>query len=352
MDFITVRITRIIDETADTKTFYLEASDKQPIPYEAGQFVTLVIQHGSSEVRRSYSLGSAPSHDNQLFITVKRKVNGEISRLLLDYYKVGDTLEVLPPSGKFVMEKISDIHHYFFFTAGSGIVPVFGLLKEILHQSPHVKITLINQSRDEENIIYKNDIARLVRDFSQLEYVQFYSAPIQHQLPVIRLNNAIAEKMIQERVDTTANKNKYRFFICGPTTFMRSVQFTVKLLGYADEQIRTEKFVIQQNNRHLPAIGAQTPKTVMVIFPLKKEHFTVQYPDTILQAAKKAKINLPYSCEAGQCSTCAVICTQGSVVMSVNDILTQKDLQRGFILTCSGHPTSDIELNYLPDAKL
>src|SRR2546423_2264367 len=99
-----LRISRIIEETGDTKSFYLEPLDKKVIiNYKAGQFLTLLISYNKREIRRSYSLGSSPLVDKQLFITVKRKVNGEISRHLLDHFKEGDILTSLAPSGRFII---------------------------------------------------------------------------------------------------------------------------------------------------------------------------------------------------------------------------------------------------------
>lgn len=346
MDFIRLKITKIIPETPDTKSFYLQAVDDAALPYEAGQFITLVLLHHDEEIRRSYSLGSSPGAGNEVFITVKRRANGAVSRLLLDHYQVGDVLQVIPPSGRFVLEKETTIRHYFFFTAGSGIVPVFGLLHEILGQRPEVRITLVNQSRNEENIIFRQRLLQLASDHPHLEYIQFLSAPIDHAQPVRRLNNAITEKIVSERIGNAADRLPFRFYICGPVPFMRAVQFTLRLMGYGDEQIFTEKFVIQEQKSPVPLLTDTTDKKVTTLFKHKTETFTVQYPETILHAAQRQKIVLPYSCNAGQCSTCAVICTHGKIVLAHNDILTDKDLQKGLVLTCTGHPVTDIVLDY------
>src|SRR3954452_2713304 len=148
-------ITKIIQETSDTKSFYLEPLDKNVlINYKAGQFLTLLIYRKEREIRRSYSLGSAHLVDEQLFITVKRKVNGEISRHLLDHFKEDDILTTLAPSGRFIIyEPFAET--YFFVAAGSGITPVFALIKELLYHHPGKQIILINQCRNEEDIIYK-----------------------------------------------------------------------------------------------------------------------------------------------------------------------------------------------------
>ena len=85
-----LRITRIIQETHDVKTFVLESNE--PLPYKAGQYLTFVFDINGHEARRSYSLASSPILDEPLSITVKRVQNGLVSRPLFDHAAPGDTL--------------------------------------------------------------------------------------------------------------------------------------------------------------------------------------------------------------------------------------------------------------------
>jgi len=347
MQQIKVRISKIVDETPDTRSFYLEQLDGAPIHYQAGQFLTLLFEINGNEVRRSYSIGSTPGYENEVFITVKRTENGEISRKLQDYYRTDDILTCLLPSGKFVRETNwgADLH-YFFFAAGSGIVPIFGIIKSILHENPNAKIFLLNQSTSEKNIIYKEPLEKLDAQYPDFEYIQYLSAPISTAIPVRRLNNLQVERFVQERLTAASARANARFYLCGPTTFMRMVRFTLRLDGFDDEQIKQEQFVIQEIKQAPPLIKDISPKLAKIISEDGVFEFTVQYPETILAAGKKANITLPFSCNAGQCSTCAVHCVSGEVVMTQNDILTQKDLDGGLVLTCTGHPATDIVLDY------
>src|SRR3954451_22027033 len=203
-----LRITKIIPETSDTKSFYLELVEKNGIiNYKAGQFLTLLIHHNKKEIRRSYSLGSAPLVDEQLFFTVKRKVNGEISRHLLDHFKEGDILTSLQPSGRFIIyEPLPET--YFFVAAGSGITPVFALIKELLYHYSATKIILINQCRNEANIIYKKELHALRQHFkNRFLLIQFFSRPISRRYTSQHLNNEILEKIINEKI-TKSNKQQ------------------------------------------------------------------------------------------------------------------------------------------------
>lgn len=347
MQPINVRIYKIVDETPDTRSFYLEQLDGSPIPYVAGQFITLLFQINGNEVRRSYSLGSSPGYEKDVFITVKRKENGEISRKLQDTYKNGDVLTCLLPSGKFIQENHwgTDLY-YFFFAAGSGIIPIFGIIKSLLHQNSQAKIFLFNQASSEKSIIYKQQLENFDIQYENFEYLLYLSAPTNTATPVRRLNNLQVENIVKTKLPNQELRANARFYLCGPTTFMRMVRFTLKLDGFNDEQIKQEQFVIQETKQSPPLIKDTSPKHVKILSNEGAFEFDVQYPESILDAGKRAHIVLPYSCGAAQCSTCAVKCVSGEVLMSKNDILTQKDLDNKLVLTCTGHPTTNVVLDY------
>jgi ring-1,2-phenylacetyl-CoA epoxidase subunit PaaE len=127
---------------------------------------------------------------------------------------------------------------------------------------------------------------------------------------------------------------------------MRTITITLLIAGVNRANIRKEEFVITQ-----PLIQLEPPDTkrreISVIFNEKWYRFTSQYPQTILQSAKLAGIELPYSCEAGKCGTCAAVCMQGNVWMKYNEVLTDEDLQSRKILTCTGYAVfGDAELDF------
>jgi ring-1,2-phenylacetyl-CoA epoxidase subunit PaaE len=341
-----LRIIKITEETADTKSFFLEPIDKSSIQYKAGQFLTLLITHHKKEVRRSYSLGSTPFVDQQLFITVKRKVNGEISRHLLDHYKEGDKIIALPPSGRFTLYEPL-VSTYCFIVAGSGITPVFALIKELLHHHDQTQIILLNQCRNEEQVIYKKELRALQKKFKErFEIIQFYSRPKSHRYSSQHLNNEILEYIIKQKLQTTNHKlQTLNFYLCGPLAFMRMAEFTLKLLGFLNEQIRKEHFVIDAPP-HAPLLTDTSPKKLIIHHQQKKYEIKVTYPTSILDAALHNGINLPYSCKGGRCSTCSAYCINGKIVMSINEVLTEQDLAKGLVLTCVGFAATDAELNF------
>ena len=126
---------------------------------------------------------------------------------------------------------------------------------------------------------------------------------------------------------------------------MAMVQFTLRVMGFSEDQLRKEHFVIEPVRKPAFTMPA-TVHTVVVHYAQQTHQFTTAWPDTILQAAQKQGIALPYSCNTGRCATCAAHCRKGSVTMSNNEVLTDKDLQQGLVLTCTGYATTDVELEF------
>jgi len=343
MSFIQLRITAIVQETADTKTFFVEPVEQTTVHYKAGQFITLIFQLNGREVRRSYSIGSSPLADRQLFFTVKRKINGEISRHLQDYYNEGDILTALLPSGMFTIER-SETSTYFFIAAGSGITPVFSLLKELLYRNSDTHIILINQCRDEQNIIYKKALNELQIKFAtRFELIIFFSRPPAGSFPV-HLNNLLLENIIQQKLRIVKYES-IRFYLCGPLAFMRMAEFTTRLMGFLSEQIKKEQFVIDPPPS-APLISDISSKMLTVHYQKKIFKLETKYPVTVLDAGLKKGIPLPYSCKAGICGTCVAKCVNGKIIMSRDEVLTEKDIENGLILTCVGYAVTDVELDF------
>lgn len=334
-----LRITKIIKETSDTKSFYLQPVNESIINYKAGQFLTLLFPGNK---RRSYSLGSSPEIDAETFITIKRKTNGEISRHLLDRFKEGDKLVSLPASGKFTIEA-PVAKTYFFIAAGSGIIPVFSLIKALLHQNSSTQVILINQCRSEADIIFKVQLNELQSQFTdRFKMIEFFSQPFSKTILSRRLVNTILHETIRNNFEFNPSSD-IRFFLCGPPAYMRMAEFTLRLSGFTAAQIFKEQFVIN-TPKYIPLLTDTSLKEITLHYAQQTHHIKVAYPQNILDAALNQGIELPYSCKAGICSTCVAYCTKGKVIMSNNEVLTQKDLAKGLILTCVGFAASDLEL--------
>ncbi|WP_353721611.1 ferredoxin--NADP reductase [Dyadobacter sp. 676] len=336
---ITLKLREIIRETDDAKTFIFETLDGSTLNYKAGQFLTFLIDIHGHEVRRSYSMSSAPGVDVFPAITVKRVPNGEISRFWIDTVKTGDTFRVLAPSGRFVLEKEdAGARDIVLIGAGSGITPLFSILKQTLTQEAESQVTLIYASRNVRNTLFWNHITEWQARFSErLSVIHIHSQPADDWNGIRgRINNTRLEQLVGKAI--RFERKDARFFICGPFDLMRSAEITLHFMGFSGTQIRKENFVIASPP---PPPPVSNPHNITLNFLGNIYHLLVPAHSTVLDAALARGIQLPYSCKGGRCSSCAALCTRGNVHMSVNEVLTDRDLAEGWILTCSSYVDSD-----------
>ncbi|HMH31742.1 MAG TPA: iron-sulfur cluster-binding domain-containing protein, partial [Puia sp.] len=292
--------------------------------------------------RRSYSFSSAPGIDPEIAVTVQRIPNGHISRLLHDQLKPGDSLYSLPPSGRFTIDADpSRERQVFFIAAGSGITPVFCLIKKMLMEEPRTQLILVDQNRDESSIIFKDQLLEIQKKHPQtFQWINLLSRPLDNENISQRLTNFFLEELIRTKV---SEKRETLFYICGPPSFMRMAHFTLRLMGFSDDQVRRENFRVD----YMPAppmITDNSPKQIRLQYKGQTHQFEISYPTNILQGALNNHIQLPYSCRGGRCSTCVARCLSGQVILSINEVLTDKDLQEGLVLTCVGYAMTDLDL--------
>jgi ring-1,2-phenylacetyl-CoA epoxidase subunit PaaE len=339
MDIITFRIETIRPETPESFTFFLHEVNGKTITYKAGQFLTLLLNINGREIRRSYSLNSAPSVDKNLSITIKRISNGEVSRYLTDHLKEGDLINTLLPAGRFIINNYNE-ELYCFIIAGSGINPAFSLIKHLLNDTVKPKILLIYQNRNEQTSIFRQQLLLLQEGYkNRLTIIELFSQPANHHLQSKRLNNSLLEHLVSEQIQTTS----VQFFLCGPPLFMKMAEFTLKTSGYAPSKIFKENFVI--DTPPAPAFMIDTePRNITIFLKNNQHQLQVKYPQSILQAALQREVHLPYSCRGGRCSTCTVRLLSGKIKMSINDVLTEKDIEAGLTLTCVGYAETDVVL--------
>jgi ferredoxin-NADP reductase len=335
-EFQQLIIESIREEAKDFKTFFFR--EGHGLHYDAGQFITLIDRSGVQEVRRSYSIVSSPLLDEPLAIGVKRMTNGFFSRKLIDKTVPGDTLVTSGVSGFFRLpENIISFKSIFLFAAGSGITPVLSLLKTILHGYGGISVHLIYSNTSVETTAYFHDLRQLEKRFSD-RLVVHYLFSTEADLRKARLNR----ELLLEFLNINAfDRQETLFYTCGPESYMRLIIFLLLEEGFPKEHIKKEDF--NPGNRKLILRMPPDKNNYLIQLNIgeKEYEFMVDYPDTILQASKKIKLNLPYSCETGKCGSCAALCLSGNVWLSNNEVLTDQDLAKGLILTCTGHPQSE-----------
>jgi ferredoxin-NADP reductase len=338
-----VTIDRIHEETKGFKTFTFK--EGHGIDYRAGQYLTFVHRTELQELRRSYSIASAPLLGEPLTIGVKRIENGAFSRFLIDRASPGDQLMTTGAGGLFTLPP--DMHSFqkiFFLAAGSGITPIISLLKTALFIHPHIQPVLLYSNPSPSTTAFLEVLKSLNESFAGRFNLQLLFGDLP-DLRKARLNRESLNEIVQkELLYTPADKTLY--YICGPESYMRMCTYTLQELNISRDHIRRENFII---DRIIPGKAMPPDKERRIIeidYDGHHYRFPVDYPDSILQAAKKQGIELPYSCETGRCGNCAARCRSGKVWLSYNEVLTDKEIHQGLTLTCVGHPNGgDVSLS-------
>lgn len=336
-----VKIVDIISLTPSCKSFVLDAAGWQP-KYKAGQFLTLVFFTKHGEKRRSYSISSSPKNSEPLTITIKRLDNGEFSRLLLSKAKIGDELFTSGISGFFSLPENHSFQNLVFFAAGSGITPCYSIIKDVLSVRSYVRIFLVYSTRSVVETIFYNEIESL-RKLHPLLTVHYLFSNDAHY-PSRRLNNGLVEVLLQNFIGNDLRSTAV--FVCGPRAYMLVATIAAQVYGFAKDQIFKEEF-FPPKRRKLPRPPDEDEHTVIIHVNKKTYSLKVQFPTTILQAAKAAGIALPYSCEAGVCGSCVATCTNGQVWMAYNEVLTESEITQRKVLVCEAFPVfGDAEITF------
>lgn len=338
--YFQLKVKEVRKETEDTNTLIFEIPDK-PFLYKPGQFLTLILPIDNEEIRRSYSLCTSPHTDENPAITVKRVESGKVSNYLNDHMRAGDIFDVMEPSGHFVpVLKEGQSKNYILFAAGSGITPIMSILKSILIIESDSKVTLIYQNRNEEGIIFKEELKQLNAIYqSRFHQIDVLSQPTQQWKGYKgRLDAATASDILMDIADNEINQANY--FLCGPTGFMQTVMDTLIDYEVPEKQIHKESFYSGEEKAKSVSPVASSDQEQEVKILLDGESYEVKVPSnkTILEAALDQDIDMPFSCQSGLCTACRGKLLSGKVEMEEEDGLSEEELNEGYILNCVSRP--------------
>jgi 3-ketosteroid 9alpha-monooxygenase subunit B len=318
----------VVDETADTRSFVLEIPQtlERSFAYAAGQFCTFRATIGGEPVVRSYSMSSSPDTGDPFTTTVKRVPGGRMSNWMNDALAPGATIEVMRPTGLFVLhEREVPIVA---FAGGSGITPVISIIKSALATTAR-PIVLVYANRSAGSVIFGEELERLRSAFGD-------RLRLHHHLDSERdfLDAAQCAAMVAEH--TSAD-----FYVCGPGPYMDTVEAGLALRGVEPTQVFIERFVVPDvEPAGIPSSGGASPESLVIRLDRRKHTVPYHEGDTVLETARRGGLRPPFSCEAGNCATCMAHLDTGSVAMRVNNALSADELEQGWVLTCQSIPTS------------
>lgn len=345
--FHTLTIKEIKKETENAVSILFDVPTELENEYKfkAGQYINIKKELAGKELRRAYSICSAPN-SGELRIAVKAVDNGTFSVFACTILKEGDTLEVQKPEGKFVLEiASSNSKNYLAIAAGSGITPVMAMIKATLTEEPNSTFTLIYGNKTGARTIFKSEIDNLIDTYPNQFNVQYVFSKEQQ------------ENSLFGRIDTGninfVTKNKFKnltfdkAFLCGPEDLINVAKKTLIENGMDEKSIRFELFSTPVSSQSEPTSVFEGNCEITVIVDDEETTFTMDSKTTILTAALKQGLDAPYSCQGGICSSCMAKVTEGKVVMDKNAILSEEEVNDGIILTCQAHPiTQKLTIDY------
>lgn len=332
-----LEVKSVVDETHDSKSFVFVIPDtlKESFKYKPGQFLTFKLNVAGQSLLRCYSMSSAPRLDDFVRVTIKRVENGRASNWLCDHVKPGSELTVMEPGGIFTPP---DLRGDFLLCAGgSGITPVLSILRSVL-QSGSGKIKLIYANRDEQSVIFAEQLKQLHSEYPE-------------RLQVIHwLDSVQGIPSTQQLTELVRSVTSAQAYICGPGPFMDGMVTALNNAGMDSENIHLERFVSLSDGEE--SQGDNSQETVPVTSGIESAELEIELDgeahkmhcsgsETLLDAAISAGINAPHSCKSGLCGACMCKLEEGKVSMQKNEALDQNMLDKSFILSCQAVPQSE-----------
>jgi ring-1,2-phenylacetyl-CoA epoxidase subunit PaaE len=344
--FHTLTVADIRHETRDSVSIRLAMPEalKASFAFAPGQYLTLRATLDGEDIRRSYSICSSPD-DGELRVGIKKVQGGAFSTFANETLRVGDILEVMPPQGRFTPKLASSGRHVLGIAAGSGITPVLSIIRSILSGEPASQVTLIYGNQTSQSVMFAEEIEDLKnRHLGRFAIAHVLSREVQDV--TVLAGRITAEKLeaLAQGIVNLATVDEA--FLCGPEGMVREAKAALLKLGMAPGQIMAELFTTSALRKHyvvhLPARDhVETVSRITVTLDGKRHAFDLLKGDeSLIEAAERNGIELPYSCKGGMCCTCRCKVESGAAEMAFNYSLEDWEMNAGFILSCQARPTT------------
>ena len=357
---LTVREVRRLTEDSIEVTFDVPEEFAENYDYEPGQYLALRMKLNGRELRRSYSICAVPV-PGELRVAIKRDLGGEFSTWANESLAAGAVIDVMSPQGTFTTELApdSDGHstnrHYAAIVAGSGVTPIMSLARTILRTSPHTQFSLIYSNRTANDVMFLEELAEL-KDSFPARFALYHVLTREK-----RASDVLSGRLDAERLGTFLEYlvrpgDVDEWFICGQFELVQLVRDTLEEAGVDRKHVRFELFTTDRPDHPEGSVGRpvvidEGDAVRKITFTLDGLTASINTPvhgrETILNAALRVRPDVPFACAGGVCGTCRAILVDGTVTMDENYALEPEELERGYILTCQSHPTSEaVTVNY------
>lgn len=339
---LSVESVQVETEDCVVVSFDIPSENQKEYAFTSGQYLTLEAKINGEDVRRSYSLCSAP-FENKWSVAIKQVEDGKFSTYANKELKAGDIIKVMEPDGNFKLEiNEGNENHYVAFAAGSGITPIMSMIKSVLNGEPRSKFTLFFGNRNFDSIIFREQLEALKNKYLNRLSVHHILSKEKLGSPLFfgRIDAQKCSKLSTVFFDPSAVTN---FYLCGPAQMIFDVRDELKNLGVDASKIHFELFntddIKVEKKEEKASYDPATESKVTIVLDEESFEMPLAYGGkSILDAALEAGADLPYACKGGVCSTCKAKVVEGEVVMDLNYALEPDEVENGFVLTCQSHP--------------
>lgn len=347
VEFHPLKVAAVDAQTDESVAVTFEVPDDlRPLfQHTPGQHVVVRAEIGGEDVRRTYSICSAPGE--AVRVGVKRIPNGVFSTWATTELKPGDTLDVMAPIGEFLHDP-SKPGRYVAIAAGSGITPILSMITAALEGHPSTEFTLLYGNRTSLSIMFLEELEDLKNRFPQRFQVVHILSREPHQVPLFQ--GRIDEEKLRSLAATLIEPDRVDgWYLCGPLDMVETVRATLGSLGVDDADVHYELF-FDQRIEPVPEADDDAEGTVTVHVTIDGRTSVVKADPNgppLLDYARSVRAEVPFACKGGMCATCKAQVLSGEVVLEKNYALTDSELAAGYVLTCQAHPVSDeVSLTY------
>ncbi|MDC6366470.1 MULTISPECIES: ferredoxin--NADP reductase [Flavobacteriaceae] len=337
-DFHALKISAVDQLTPNAVALTFEIPEKltSAFAFKPGQYITIKKELVGKELRRAYSISSAPS-TGKLTVGIKKMPNGTFSVFANEKLETGAILEVMPPEGRFVFDNDGSSKNIAAFAAGSGITPIMSIAQTVLESHPENRFVLVFGNQTPEETMYLNEIDALQEKYTERFFVQHvYSRSQEVDCLFGRIETSTVNYILKNKFKETEFD---AFYLCGPEALIHNVSETLTKNGIPKEKVLFELFTSSDTEDTL-AKDLDGKTKVEVIVDDETFSLVMDKKQLVLDAVLNEDIDAPYSCQGGVCSSCIARVKDGKAEMVKNQILTDGEIAEGLILTCQAHPVT------------
>lgn len=351
--FHSLQVSQVDRPTSDSVSLSLDipAHLKAVFAFLPGQHVTVKREINGQVVRRSYSIWVS-ANCGLLRIGIKRVPGGVFSNYAVAHIKVGDKLEVMPPSGQFYAEPTSGKSgRYGAIAAGSGITPILSIIATTLETEVESRFLLLFGNQNSSTIMFLKELEAMKTRFGErLDVLHFLDAPIAGDTFPAQ-SGVITEAVIEGILNDGSLGQISDWYLCGPSGLTAMASAVLTRRKELAPRVHQEIF-INASEHSVPDTQSfesrAYPCAVRFVSGGTTSEFVMPPSrETVLDAALRIRSDLPYSCMGGACGTCRAKVTEGTVNIAQNHALSDAELSEGYILCCQSRPTSKtLSLNF------